>query len=224
MSKHPAIAVIAPTRARARRAADFLARRTGAAAPFSLAGYLACRRAPRRLILCPAGRSVADDIAFLRKVRDRVLWDAPEEVIYSAIAGFLGSLPEAPNPLPRRRQSRPSRKGEGAPKAALLLEGTVDSARARALLGEDARFWIVEHPRKVRVGAVLMEQLRRKGVRWCALRPLSVAGILASPGLARASSRWKRDVAPGAPIWVVTSPPGRPLARTESTPVSRLTG
>jgi hypothetical protein len=197
------VAVIAPTPALARSAAAFLAGRlSDALSPFALPDYLASPRAPRRIVLCPSGRSVASDIRFLRVARDRILWDAPEEIVYGAIEGLLGSIPHAPAPGSGRRRAAVSRKRAGATVAALLLEGTVTSARARALSSDRARLWIVEHPGRVRVDRGLMETLRRKGVRWAALEPVSLLALVASPSLSRARSRWRRLLPPETPVWV----------------------
>jgi hypothetical protein len=191
------VAIVAPTRASARSAAVFLKQRLGGAATAcSLAGYLASERAPGRIVLCPAGRSLERDIDFLRAARERTLWNPPDAIVLGAIEGLLGSLPPAAaRARPRPRRARDTR-------TALLLEGTVTSARARAALGSDARLWIVEHPRRVRVSRPLMERLRKVGVRWSALDPVSVVAILASPRLAAARSRWKGLVPAGTPLWI----------------------
>jgi hypothetical protein len=197
------VAVIAPTPALARSAAAFLAGRfSEALSPFALADYLASPRAPRRIVLCPSGRSVASDLRFLRAARQRILWDAPEEIVYGAIEGLLGSIPPAPAPGPDRRRAPVSRRRAGGTTAALLLEGTVTSARARALSAQDLRLWIVEHPGRVRVDRGLLETLRRKGVRWAALEPVSVLALLGSPLLSRARPRWGRLLPPGTPVWI----------------------
>jgi hypothetical protein len=130
----PRMALVAPTLSRARGAASALERRAAAGlSPFSLASYLASASAPRQVVLCPAGRSAAEDIAFLRRARDRILWEAPDDVLYGAIAGFLG----LPDSLDRGPLGRRTRRGAAAGRReseALLLEGIVDRARARTLL------------------------------------------------------------------------------------------
>src|ERR1700693_85274 len=94
--KRDRVAVVAPTRASARSAAVFLKQRLGGAAtPCSLAGYLASERAPGRIVLCPAGRSLERDIDFLRAARARTLWNPPDAIVLGAIEGLLGSLPPA---------------------------------------------------------------------------------------------------------------------------------
>jgi hypothetical protein len=198
------VGVIAPTSALAKSAAAFLAGRLPEAlSPFALPDYLASpRRAPRRVVLCPSGRSVANDVAFLKEARERVLWDAPEEVVYSAIEGLLGSIPPAPAPGSGNRRAPVSRKRAGKTAAALLLEGTVTSARARALSSQDVRLWIVEHPGRIRVDSAMMATLRRKGVRWAALEPASVVALVASPRLAEARSRWVRLLPRATPVWI----------------------
>ncbi len=197
------VAVIAPTRALARSAAVLLAGRLpDPLRPFALRDYLASRRPPRRIVLCPSGRSVASDVDFLKAARERVLWDTPEEVVYSAIEGLLGSIPPAPAPGSGSRRAPASRKRAGETAAALLLEGTVTSARVRALSSQDARLWIVEHPGRIRVDSDLMATLRRKGVRWAALEPASVVALMASSRLARARSRWARLLPRSTPVWI----------------------
>jgi hypothetical protein len=203
MPKPDRVAVIAPTAALARSGAAFLAGRlAGGLVPFSLTDYLASPRAPGQIVLFPSGRSVADDIDFLRAAQERVLWGAPEEILSSAIEGLRGSPSRAPaRGLPRRRLPGSRNRGDGT-SAALLLEGTVTSARARALLSQDARFWVVENPRRVRVDRGLMETLRRQGVRWAALDPVALLGVLASPGLASARQRWSRLLPRATPVWI----------------------
>jgi hypothetical protein len=197
------VGVIAPTPALARSAAAFLAERLpGALSPFALLDYLASPRAPRRVVLCPSGRSVATDVDFLRAARERVIWDAPEEIVYSAIEGLLGSISPALASGSGSPRAPVSRKRAGGTATALLLEGTVTTARARALSSHDARLWIVEHPGRVHVDRRLMETLRREGVRWAALEPIIVIAVLASPRLARARSRWRRLLPPETPVWV----------------------
>lgn len=196
------VGVIAPTPALARSAAAFLAGRLpGAPSPFALPDYLASPRAPRRIVICPSGRSVATDVDFLRTARERILWDAPEEIVYGAIEGLLGSIPTAPPPGTGRRRAPVSRKRAGGT-AALLLEGIVTTRRARALSSQDARLWIVEHPGRVRVDRGLMETLRRKGVRWAALEPVLVLAVVASPRLAEARSLWARLLPRATPVWI----------------------
>ncbi len=199
------MALVAPTLARARRAAATLEQRlSGGHTPFSLAGYLASFGPPRRVVLCPAGSSVAEDIAFLSRVRDRALFEAPDDVLYHAIAGLLGSLPDS---LDRGRLDRQSRRGRdpgGKETEALLLEGVVTRARVRSLLDRSARLWIVERPGRIRLDRRTMESLRQSGVRWRALEPVSVMAVLASPALARARSRWRDLLPPRTPVWTKT--------------------
>lgn len=197
------VAVIAPTPALARSSVAFLAGRLASVlSPFSLPDYLASPRAPAQIVLCPSGRSVAGDVDFLEAARERVLWGAPEEILSSAIEGLLGTLAPAPARGLRHRRASALRTRGGETAAALLLEGTVTSARARALMSQDARLWIVEHPRRVRVDRGLMEKLRRQGVRWAALEPVSLLALVASPRLARARSRWGHLLPRATRVWV----------------------
>src|SRR5258706_3625906 len=98
------IAIIAPTPALARSAAAFLAGRLeGHLRPFALADYLASPRAPEQIVLCPSGRSLASDVAFLAPARERILWGAPEEPFYHGSVGLRGRPPLAPQRgAPRR--------------------------------------------------------------------------------------------------------------------------
>ena len=209
-------AVVAPTALLARSTAALLeGRLPHALVPFSMADYLLAPRAPGKIVLRPSGRSVASDIAFLEAARERILWGAPEETFYNAIEGLLGHLPPTPPPgALRRRRAAVSDRRQADTVAALLLEGTVTSARARALLPEEPKLWIVEYPRRVRVEGRLMKTIRSKGVRWAALDPVSLLGLLASPRLARARSRWERVLPRATPIWIrptgprPSSPPG----------------
>lgn len=199
----PRMALVAPTLSRARGAASALERRAEASLSlFSLAGYLASPSAPRQVILCPAGRSVAEDIAFLRRARDRTLWEAPDDVLYGAIAGFLG-LPDSPDRGPLGRRTRRRAAAGRRESEALLLEGIVNRARARTLLEKTARVWIVERPGRVRLDRRTMDGLHQCGVRWRALEPVTVVAVLASPALARARSRWKRLLPAGTRVLVL---------------------
>jgi len=196
LNRNP-VAVVAPTSASARSAAAFLKKRlAGAVTACSLADYLALARAPRRIVLCPVGRSLEREIDFLRAARERALWEAPGDIVFDAIEGLLGSLPPAPA-LGRRGAGHASERN-----AALLLEGLVTSERARAALASDARLWIVEHPRRVRVNRLLMEKLQKTGVRWLALDPVILVAVLASPRLAEARSRWKHLLPAGTRLWI----------------------
>src|SRR5207249_1538476 len=200
------LAAIGPTRAGACGAAVLLAPRVEESlVPFSLAGYLARPRAPARIVLCPSGRSLPADIDFLQEASQRLLWGAPDPVLAGAIEGLLGSLPDK---TPRLARGRGVAAGRAGPvPAALLLEGPVSSARALSVASGDARYWIVESPRHVRVERRLMDRLRRIGVRWSALEPITVAAVLAFPRLARARSRWRSLFPAGTPIWLRRPPP-----------------
>lgn len=191
------MAIVAPNDTSARSAAAFLKKHlAGAFTACSLPGYLARPRAPRRIVLCPAGRSVEKEIAFLRTARERVLWRPPDEIVLGAIEGLLGFR------LPEPARGRVSERRAAPREIALLLEGAVGSARARAALASDARLWIVEHPRRVRVDEPLLEKLRKHGVRWLALEPVILVGVLASQSLAQARSRWRHLLPAGTQLWI----------------------
>ena len=197
------LAAVALTRASARSAATRLAGRAkGPVEPFSLAGYLASPRASARIVVCPAGRSLASDIRFLREVSERLLWPPPGPTLAGAIEGLRGDTAFAAADRSGSRRRLPGEREALPDTSALLLEGTVTSARARALAQGEARHWIVESARHVAVERRLMERLRKIGVRWSALDPVCVVAVLASPGLARARPRWRKLLPPGTRVWV----------------------
>ncbi len=222
------VAIVAPTSASARSAAAFLKRRLArAVTACSLPDYLALAHASRRIVLCPAGRSLEQEIDFLRAARSRVLWGPPDEIVRGAIEGLLGAL------LPEPAQGRRGEHREGRGGVALFLEGFVDSERARAALASDTRLWIVENPRRVLVDRALLERLSKIGVRWLALEPVFLAGILASPRLAEARSRWKHLFPAGTRVWIrpdskrasrVTAGSAPPLRRSSGAPGFGLAG
>ncbi|HSS45673.1 MAG TPA: hypothetical protein VLO07_10050 [Thermoanaerobaculia bacterium] len=197
------IAIIAPSLRRARAAAARLGRSLPdrSLRPFSFKGFLASGRAPGQIILCPAGRSVAPDRAFLRNARQRLLWTAPDRVLYSAIAGLITRLP-----LP----TSPRHAGSfGRRATALLLEGAVTPARAGKALEGDARHWIVEDVCRVRLGPKGLAELARRGVHWSVLEPLRVIAVVVSPELARQRSRWRKDLPAKTPVWTWKTKAGR---------------
>ena len=202
-----AVAAVAPTRAAAAAGVPYLKRHLGGAVTaYSLPGYLAAARAPGRVVVCPAGSALAKEIDFLRAAYERILWPPPDEIVLAAIEGLLGSLSPSAAGSRRRRPRAPE------PGAALLLEGIVTPRRARAALASDARLWIVEHAGSVRIGRPLMEKLRSLGVRWSALDPVIVVGVLASPRLAAARSRWMNLLPAGTPLWIRGARPRRRAA------------
>ena len=186
------ITIVAPTVARARAARRTLGLVWEGASlvPLSLRTFLerGCRSP---ILLCPDGRGLDADLAFLRRVRARILWPAPDGDLAAAIAGLRG---EHPPPLAGPAKVPPA-SGDAPRKRALLLEGLVESARARAALASQRRHWIVESPLRVRLTERELEELRREGVRWTALEPVRVAALLASPALLRAREQW-RDLLP----------------------------
>ena len=166
---------------------------------FSMAGYLAADRPPSRVVLCPPGRSVAADLGFLSLATRRLLWSAPAPGLEQAIGGLRTSADPA---RPFRERARPSAT-PGGPVAALLLEGEVDLARARAALAASApRLWIVETPGRVRLSDRQLASLARRGVRWSALEPVGVVALYATPALARAEASWRRLLPPRTPVWI----------------------
>ncbi len=194
------IAVVGPTAAVARSWSAVLARRMRGTPlqPLSLDGYLSRRNAPGRIVLCPAGRTLPEDLAFLRSAHRRALWPPPAAEIWGAIAGLRGSHDTAP------RRATPSSPGREARKTALLMEGDVDSERARRAASSGApRHWIVERVQRVRFGEADLEKLKHLGIRWSVLEPVEVVAVAASADLARARRRWMRWVPAGVGIWVV---------------------
>ena len=192
------LTVVAPTLSRARAALGSLPPDAAVrAVPHSLSSLLRSRARVSRVVLCPSGRSVPEDVAFLREARRRLLWIGAPADSYEAISGLLTHLPpreqEAHRPRARRRRSGPI----------LLLEGTVHGRRVRSALASDARHWIVERVECVRLSEATLEALAREGVRWSVLFPIRVTAVLASRRLARARRKWIRLLPPGTAVWVV---------------------
>lgn len=202
------IALVGPTTPVARAFAPRLARLLPEAelSAFSLDRFLSDRRAPARIVLCPAGRSVEDDVAFLEDARRRALWPRPGGELAGAIAGLRGSHAEHHAGAP------PQPAGRGRT-TALLLEGDVTRTRAeRAAASGAPRQWIVERIQSVRIPPAGLEELRRLGIRWSVLEPVEVIALAASPELARAPSRWASRLPAGVPVWTSSSinrPPKR---------------
>lgn len=186
---------MSPTAARAREAARSLAGYLSVSGvrPVSLRSFLAAG-ASLPAVLCPSGRSVGEDLAFLREVRERALWELPDSIVHAAIAGLLGSPTDA-------APARGARARGGG--LALLLEGSVGWTRARAALRSDARVWVVESAGQARLSRRRLEELERRGVRWAVLRPVVVVALAASPRLARARPRWKNLLPAKTPVWVI---------------------
>ena len=166
--------------------------------PFTLARYLRAEQPPRRVVLGPAGRSVAADLAFLRAVAARLLWPAPPARVAEAIDGIRAGedTPFVASPTRRRPEGR--RSGP-----ALLLEGTVDAARAGAALrGSRTREWIVESAGSVRLSERSLARFAEAGVRWSVLAPVVVDGVCATRELARARRSWRALLPPRTPVWI----------------------
>lgn len=190
------VELVAPGMARARSAAAAFSKRLPGprCSPVSLTSLLARGPASETLVVCSGGADLERDLHFLARLSERVLWPAPDPALFGAIAGLLGhELPDAP-PEAWRRETRS--------KVAFLFEGLVTPARARAALASDARHWIAESIRHVRLSPAGLASLQRQGVRWSALRPVRVVALIASPALARAQRRWRKLLPPGTPVWV----------------------
>src|SRR5262249_7556857 len=92
------VAILAPTVRMASILAPLVGDRLPGAvpAPFSVATYLSAEGPPRGVVLCPPGRSVARDVAFLRIAAARLLWPAPPARVAEAIEGIrAGDEPPA---------------------------------------------------------------------------------------------------------------------------------
>lgn len=149
--------------------------------PLSLAQYRARRGMPFPAILAPAGADRASDRRFLEAARARIFWKPAPEDLYAAIAGVLTDLPER-----RGRESAPDpNEYKQEPASALLLEGAITPARARAALASPARHWIVEHVGKVRLSGAQLASLSKAGVRWSVLHPARLLAIADRTGCAR---------------------------------------
>jgi hypothetical protein len=197
------IACVAPGRRSAVGAADVLAASLPKARveAFSLAGYLAAKRAPHRIVLCPAGLSTAADLRFLGLAVERLLWPAPPRGLRAAIGGIR------PHGDPRREhapsRSEAQRAVPGRVASALLLEGRVGASRAlSALAASGPRDWIVESARHVRMPARLHRTLARAGIRWSALEPIELVALYARPALARARGKWKALLPARTRVWI----------------------
>jgi hypothetical protein len=165
----------------------------------SLEGYLAAEAPPARVVLCPSGVSVARDVAFLARAAGRLLWPAPPGGFQAAIGGLRAEAGASQPSRRRRKTAKPS----AAVEAALLLEGEVGLARARAALAAAGpRRWIVETPGHVRIRQDHLEKLSRAGVRWSALEPVVLVALYATPALARARERWKGLLPASTRVWV----------------------
>jgi len=169
-----------------------------ASVPFSFETYLREENPPRRVVLCPAGRSVAADVAFLRAVAARLLWPAPPARVAEAIEGIRAADDLSPIASAARRRPAVRRRGP-----ALLLEGRVDAARARAAL-RDARTrdWIVESVGSVRLSSRALSRAASEGVLWSVLEPVSVEGVWATRSLVQARRAWRALLPPRTPVWI----------------------
>jgi hypothetical protein len=199
-----AIGLVGPTLAAAREARFVAASRLPMARfrPVSLARYASDPEAPLKIVLCPTGKSVAEDLEFLRSARRAALWPPPTAEVWSAIAGLRGSHDPPPSTAPPGAARRGS---------ALLLEGNVSLGRARRAVSSGApRDWIVERIQRVRVGRNGLDELHRLGIRWAVLEPVDVIALAASPALARARSRWTKYLPADAAVWTLPSRSGRP--------------
>jgi hypothetical protein len=194
-----AVVCITPGGRLERRAAEEIsaALRGVARTERSIGGYLEAPRPPRRIVICPSGRSVRNDVAFLRRVKRRLLWPPAPGDFRNAIGGLRTRLAPVSAAPPSRFP------GERGLTAALLLEGVVGPERARAALAAaPPRNWIVASPRPVRLTPSLGRALERAGIRLWALDPVEVLALYASPALDRAVGQWRRLLPPRTPVWI----------------------
>jgi hypothetical protein len=209
------VAVIARTRGLALSAAPHVRGRLGRIGlrPGSLRGYLEAESPPRRVVLCAGDGPLADEIAFLRLARERILWPAPAAELGEAVEGIRPRAARGPSPA--RPGATPARAGRVP--AALLLEGPVGPDRVRAALAAGApRHWIVEDVTRVRLPDALLEELARAGIRWSALQPVELVALCVPPGLARARRRWRALLPPHTPVWVRISERAGPGPRARA--------
>jgi hypothetical protein len=152
-------------------------------------------------VLWIAGDAAASR-AFLRRVRERLLWPAAGSDFEDAIAGLRGGEPgESAMRRPSRPVASPRAGGQRLP-AALLLEGILDARRARsALASGPPRDWILESARFLRMSDRELENLTRRRIRLFALEPIILMAVAVPGALARKSGPWRRLVPPRAPIW-----------------------
>lgn len=196
----PTIACVAPAGRPAKALAAGVAGLVGGerVEAFSLAGYLGAPAPASRIVLCPAGASVAADLEFLALAAGRLLWPAPPARLHQAIGG-LRTKDGPARPAARRAAFRPA----GGLVTALLLEGEVGVARARAAFAASGpRDWVVESPGRVRLTRRELDRLARAGVRWLALEPIELVALYATPALARARSRWQEILPPATRVWL----------------------
>jgi hypothetical protein len=195
------LALVSPTLAAARESRSSVRLPGARLVPFSLGSYARDPQAPLRIVLCPAGSSLEDDLRFLREARRGVLWPPPAAEVWSAIAGLRGSH-DAP---PGGAAAAPGRSGR---RSALLLEGDVTLDRARQAAASGApRDWIVERVQRVRIASVGLDELRRLGIRWSTLEPVEVVALVASARLAGERRRWAKLLPSNVPVWGIAARP-----------------
>ncbi len=167
--------------------------------PFSLAGYRRDGTAPTRVVLWAAGDAAASR-AFLRRVRERLLWPPAASDFEEAIAGLRGG--DHGDLDVERASDRAARPRAKRLPAALLLEGILDARRARsALVSNSPRDWILESARFLRLSDRDLANLTRRRIRLFALEPITLVAVAVPYALARRRGPWRRLVPPRAAIW-----------------------
>ena len=77
----------------------------------------------------------------------------------------------------------------------------MDRRRAEAALEAGRPFdWIVESPRHVRLTDSDLDALAGRGVRWSALEPVDLVGVVGPASLARSRRAWSAGL-PRVPFW-----------------------
>ncbi len=194
---NPTIACVAPAVRPSRSVLGAVAERVRDARPrgFSLSGYLASSAPPPRVVFCPAGESVSEDRRFLEDAARRLLWPPPPMRLRLAIGALRNDADDEASPPGARAASDPS--------SALLLEGVVGPARARAALRANGpREWIVESPARVRLSRRELDRLASAGIRWWSLAPVILVGVSVSVELARAAASWRSWLPARTPVWI----------------------
>ena len=190
-------------------ASALLSRSPGATlVPAAFAAYLSAPEAPAQVILCATRGRTDRGSAFLARAAARILWPRPPAEMDAAIGGLRAPAFHREAAPRRARMPRATPSRGSLRSAALLLEGSVDLARARAALSAvgnaGPRDWIVESVRHVRLGEPNLADFAKAGIRWSVLEPIELLAVYAAPSVAR-TVRLKPWLPRGTPVWITTS-------------------